>query len=318
MKTRHFIFILMIAVLHGLAACTDSNEVLDRASSSPRFVLGTVQSRVTYPKNDYTHSVFEEGDVLGAFAIDGNNSVVGTSNARYRVVGTEEGNQTLEPELPQDAFPADASYTYIFYYPFKEGTEYDDVTHMVEKDQSNPALYERSDLLWGIGENGEKDAEGSFVVNVAMNHAMSNIILEVPQTMLYGTNPSAKMLSVKSLVAGINLREESADNPTGTMLPETVLTQDITMWRFGSADFEGQSMYVYRAVIPAQIIRNYTKMFSIQTSEDDFKTYKAAFSEGKIKFEPGKYYRFTVTKTGLRFRGLIEDLEDGGDYYYEY
>lgn len=315
MKTRHFIFILMIAVLHGLAACTDSNEVLDRASSSPRFVLGTVQSRVTYPKNDYTHSVFEEGDVLGAFAIDGNNSVVGTSNARYRVVGTGEGNQTLEPELPQDAFPADASYTYIFYYPFKEGTEYDDVTHMVEKDQSNPALYERSDLLWDAAK-GSGESDEILTVNIAMNHAMSNIILEVPKAILYETNPSAKMLSVKSLVSGIHLLEESAEKPTGSM--ETVLTQDITMWRFTSADFEGQSMHVYRAVIPAQTIENGTDMFSIQTSENGFKTYTAAFSEGEIKFEPGKYYRFTVTKTGLRFRGLIEDLTDGGDYYYEY
>ena len=275
-----------------------------------------MQSRVTYPTDDYTHSVFEEGDVLGAFAIDENNSVVGTSNARYRVVGTEEGSQTLEPELTQDAFPANTDYTYIFYYPFKEGTAYNSVTHMVEADQRTEALYERSDLLWGVAK-GSSVTNGILTVNVEMAHAMSHIILEVPAEMLYETEPWAQMLFIKSLVSGINLFTESSDNPTGSM-GETVLSQNIYMWRFTEADIDGEQMYVYRAVIPAQTIANGTEMFSIQTDEDYFKTYKAAFSNGEIAFQPGKYYRFTVTETGLRFRGLIEDLENGGDYYYEY
>lgn len=317
MKTIYFILIISITVvLCGLTACTDSNDTWTVASSSPRFVLGTMQSRVTYPTDDYTHSVFEEGDVLGAFAIDENNSVVGTSNARYRVVGTEEGSQTLEPELTQDAFPANTDYTYIFYYPFKEGTAYNSVTHMVEADQRTEALYERSDLLWGVAK-GSSVTNGILTVNVEMAHAMSHIILEVPAEMLYETEPWAQMLFIKSLVSGINLFTESSDNPTGSM-GETVLSQNIYMWRFTEADIDGEQMYVYRAVIPAQTIANGTEMFSIQTDEDYFKTYKAAFSNGEIAFQPGKYYRFTVTETGLRFRGLIEDLENGGDYYYEY
>lgn len=315
MKTIYFILISITVVLCGLTACTDSNDTWTVASSSPRFVLGTMQSRVTYPTVNYTHSVFEKGDVLGAFAIDENNNVVGTSNARYRVV-TEEGSQTLEPELTQDAFPANTDYTYIFYYPFKEGTAYKSVTHMVEADQRTEALYERSDLLWDVAK-GSSETNGILTVNVEMEHAMSHIILEVPTEMLYETEPCAQMLSVKSLVSGINLLTESSDNPTGSM-GETVLSQNIYMWWFTEADIDGKQMYVYRAVIPAQTIANGTEMFSIQTGENEFKTYTASFSNNQIEFKTGKYYRFTVTETGLRFRGLIEDLENGGDYYYEY
>ena len=61
-------------------------------------------------------------------------------------------------------------------------------------------------------------------------------------------------------------------------------------------------------------------MFRIQGKDKEL-TYNAEFTSGNangISFKPGKYYRFTVTETGLRFAGLIEDLKDGGDHYYEY
>ena len=324
-----------------LIACTNSTDPLPAPAAQPHFVLAQpAQTKVTYP-TDYVQSVFEEGDVLGAFAISGSGTAAsvaeGTrSNARYVVSGEPGSAQTLEPELPQDAFPANTGYTYIFYYPYREGTVYNNVTHLVEADQraqtwtetdeqtqttttyTTYARYEQSDLLWYTGQGtGTNEA---LTVSVEMNHAMASIILEVPTEMMYDTaEPWAQILGIKSLVAGINLLTESPDHPTGNM--ETVLNQDIYMWRFTTQEIEGKKMHVFRAAIPAQTIDNGTDMFRIQTDENEHKTYKASFTSGGangITFRPGRYYRFTVTETGLRFAGLIENLEDGGDYYYEY
>lgn len=311
--------LLMPLLLPALTACTDGTDPLPAPAAHPRFVLQqTVQTRVAYPTDSYTQSQFEEGDVLGAFVLSGSNTTLPgeRSNARYVVTQRQEGGPlTLEPELPQDAFPADAGYTYIFYYPYREGTDFRDVTHLVEADQRSQARYENSDLLWDAAQGtGTND---NLTVNVAMDHAMASIVLEVPTDMMHNTaEPWAQILGIKLLVAGINLLEESSENPTGNM--ETVLSQNIYMWLFGDKEIDGKQMHVYRAAIPAQTITNGTEMFRIQTGDKNYKTYKAEFTGGSISFKPGKYYRFTVTETGLRFAGLIEDLEDGGDHYYEY
>lgn len=322
-RSLYITLLLMPLLLPALTACTDGTDPLPAPAAHPRFVLQqTVQTRVTYPTDSYTHSLFEEGDVLGAFALDNNNTLVTDARSNARYIVTQEGsNLTLTPEFPQDAFPADASYTYIFYYPYKEGTEFDDVTHLVEADQRSQARYENSDLLWDAAQGTDitTGTDGGLTVNVAMNHAMASIVLEVPTEMMYaGAEPWAQILNIKLLVAGINLLEESSEKPTGNM--ETVLSQDIYMWLFGTKEIEGKQMHVYRAAIPAQTITNGTAMFRIQGKDKEL-TYKAEFTSGNangISFKPGKYYRFTVTETGLRFAGLIEDLKDGGDHYYEY
>lgn len=322
-RSLYITLLLMPLLLPALTACTDGTDPLPAPAAHPRFVLQqTVQTRVTYPTDSYTQSLFEKGDVLGAFVLSGSNTTLPgeRSNARYVVTRRQEGAPlTLEPELPQDAFPADAGYTYIFYYPYKEGTKFDDVTHLVEADQRSQARYENSDLLWNAAQGtGTND---NLTVNVAMDHAMASIVLEVPTEMMHtDAEPWAQILNIKSLVAGINLNEDSPDDLTGKYgyAGETVFSQDIYMWLFrNKATIDGEEMHVYRAAIPAQTIQNKIPMFRIQGKDKEL-IYKAEFTGGSISFKPGKYYRFTVTETGLRFAGLIEDLEDGGDHYYEY
>ena len=323
-RSLYITLLLMPLLLPALTACTDGTDPLPAPAAHPRFVLQqTVQTRVTYPTDSYTQSLFEGGEVLGAFVLSGSNTTLPgeRSNARYVVTQRQEGGPlTLEPELPQDAFPADAGYTYIFSYPYREGTEFDDVTHLVEADQRSQARYENSDLLWDVA-TVTPGTNNAPTVEVAMDHAMANIVLEVPQEMMHtdAGQPWAQILNIKSLVAGINLNVDSPDDLTGNYgyAGETVFSQNIYMWMFGDKEIDGKQMHVYRAAIPAQTIQNEIPMFRIQGKDKEL-TYKAEFTGGSISFKPGKYYRFTVTETGLRFAGLIEDLEDGGDHYYEY
>lgn len=302
--------------------CTTDNQ-------TPRFVVSTnsPQTRVSY--DGITRSTFEEGDVLGAFVLDGSNSLVINdranitySNIQYRVVGNaSDGTQTLEPVLTQDALPyGDGTYRYIFYYPFREGTTYKNVTHTVQTDQTTPHLYELSDLLWDVAcPSSTAGTDAQPVVEVAMDHAMSCIVLEVPQEMMPASAPHAWMLNIKIMVSGISLAAQSLSDLKGTYgTAETVNAETIDMWRFGTRTLDNQAMWQFCIAIPAQEFENNTEMFSIQTEDGKTATYTAQFSGGNLTFLPGRYYLFTVTETGLRFRGLIEDLKDGGDYYYEY
>ena len=324
-RSLYITLLLMPLLLPALTACTDGTDPLPAPAAQPRFVLQqTVQTRVAYPTDSYTQSLFEVGDVLGAFVLDNNNTLVTDARSNARYVVTQEGsNLTLTPEFPQDAFPADASYTYIFYYPYKEGTDFRDVTHLVEADQRSQARYENSDLLWDAAQGTDitTGTDGGLTANVAMDHAMASIVLEVPTDMMHAGagQPWAQILDIKSLVAGINLNVDSPDDLTGNYgyAGETVFSKNIYMWLFDDKEIDGKQMHVYRAAIPAQTITNGTEMFRIQGKDKEL-TYKAEFTRGSITFLPGKYYRFTVTETGLRFAGLIEDLEDGGDHYYEY
>lgn len=325
MQSRYSLSYLLL-LLATLAACTadDLPAAYSPRTTTPRFVIRTnsPQTRVSY--SSITASTFNEGDVLGAFVLDGDNLVknehanITYSNIQYRVVGNgTDGTQTLAPVLPQDSLPYSSGYRYIFYYPFREGTIYNNVTHTVQTDQRTDRLYELSDLLWDVATPTPGHTDDPLV-EVDMDHAMSCIVLEVPETMLNPQNPQADMLNVCIMVSGIKLTATSLDELEGYYgEAETVDAETVQMQRFGDAvQIDNKDMYRFRVAIPAQTIKNGTGMFRIHTDQGT-RTYTAAFSK-EVSFYPGKYYRFTVTDTGLRFRGLIENLDNGGDYYYEY
>lgn len=335
MKATTYNIITLFSLLTLFLVSTSCTDELATATGrttdnqTPRFVISTnsPQTRVSY--GSITQSTFEEGDVLGAFVLDQDGNIVINSSAnitysniQYQVVGNaSDGTQTLEPVLSQDALPyGNGTYRYIFYYPFREGTTYNNVTHTVQTDQTTSRLYELSDLLWDVAHpSSTAGTDAQPVVNVEMDHAMSNIVLEVPHEMMPDKAPHAWMLNVKIMVSGISLAAENLSDLEGTYgTAETVNAETIDMWRFGTRTLDNQAMWQFRIAIPAQEFSNRTAMFRIQTNEGKTTTYTANFTGNGVSFEPGKYYLFTVTETGLRFRGLIKDLEDGGDYYYEY
>lgn len=320
-RSLYITLLLMPLLLPALTACTDGTDSLPASAAQPRFVLQqTVQTRVTYPTDSYTQSQFEEGDVLGAFVLSGSNTTLPgeRSNARYVVTRRQEGAPlTLEPELPQDAFPADAGYTYIFYYPYREGTVYNNVTHLVEADQRSQARYENSDLLWDAAQGTDitTGTDGGLTVNVAMDHAMASIVLEVPTEMMAtdAENNVTGTATLKNVYRRISIIQLQTEKPEHGVL--TLGNSSITMQHFGSRKEDG--MEIFRAVIPPQTYSNGLEMFAIETPDGE-KTYTSAFSNAPLTFESKKYYLFTVTETGLRFRGIIDNLTDEGDYYYEY
>ena len=149
----------------------------------------TPQTRVTYA--DAIHSDFEKEDTVGCFALDADLNVISesTKNARYRVsvhtnVETGEDRRFLAPISDEDDLPRNDSYKYLFYYPYdknvKELSDLRKYSHMILANQNQREKYEASDLLWDICAPDPT----LHCVFVKMDHAMSNVIVEVEPSLI--------------------------------------------------------------------------------------------------------------------------------------
>lgn len=254
--------------------------------------------------------------------------------------------QALEPVVPMDTFPADQRY--VFYYPYKAGGELGDgdktgadirnFSHTVLANQSTNEAFETSDLLRARVNGTEDettvsssvighDATGRQQLAVNMEHVMTCIVLRVEKSLVPAENDApekaAGLVNVYRTVSGIDLTraltpEEQGESGYALSTGEKVDKGNITMNCVGDdTDEYGAKCTAYRAVMPAQGVKGGSEFLSFRFNG---KTDSETYSLGKtLTFLPGKYYLFTLTKDGgLRFRGIIDDLEDGGDYFYEY
>lgn len=357
MMRKIYIYIccfLASALAVGLGSC-DGGELpaAPDAAADAAFVVEGIaaQTRVSY--TDYVSSAFEAGDELGACVVEKTTDkglpvyqfMDGFENVRYRVVESEYEDKdgtvydhALEPVVPMDVFPVEERY--VFYFPYKAGADITDFSHTVLANQNLKEAFQTSDLLRARvnGTDDESVMPSSSLgysldykhqlLKVAMEHVMASIVLKVEKTLVaYGSN--ATLLNVYRSVSGIDLtrvltREGQSEATYPNIPGENTQKGDIVMWRFSEINEKGVDYVIYRAVIPGQRIDAGTDFLKLGFVEADNtvteKTYKLNVAgSNALSFELTKYYLFTLTQDdGLRFRGIIKDLEDGGDYYYEY
>lgn len=347
---------LASALAVSLGSC-DGGELpaAPDAAADAAFVVEGIaaQTRVNY--SDYVSSVFEVGDELGAYVVEKTDQTEGLpdyefmdgfENVRYRVVESKYEDKygtvyahALEPVVPMDVFPVEERY--VFYFPYKAGADITNFSHTVLANQNLKEAFQTSDLLRARvnGTDDESVIPSSSLgysldykhqlLKVSMEHVMASIVLKVEKTLVAGGS-DATLLNVYRSVSGIDLtRALSKDEQTVAGYPnipgENTQKGDIVMWRFSEMRENDVDYVIYRAVIPGQSIAAGTEFLKLGFVEADNttvteKTYNLNVAgSSAVSFEPTKYYLFTLTEDdGLRFRGIIKDLENGGDYYYEY
>lgn len=348
--------IAAVAALCGCTG-DDGLSAGKRSVGGAEFVVSGIAAQTRVSHSGYVSSAMEPGDELGAFVVVrtslGDESTLPTygfmpgytENARYRVVdgaytGSDghEYTHALQPEVPMDTFPAHQRY--VFYYPYKANADIQDFSHTVVADQSRETAFESSDLLRARVNAttdvsvvpssiiGTDEATGRQLIGVTMEHVMASVVLRV-ESQLVPTDAAgreAKLLNMYRTVSGVDLtRALSKDEQTGAGYEvaekETVDQGDITMWNSGQETVDNVTYEVFRAVFPAQRVEAGAAFLSfIFNGNSKAKVYKMNVNgSNPMVFEPGKYYLFTLTEDdGLRFRGIIDDLKDGGDYFYEY
>lgn len=327
MKATTYNIITLFSLLTLFLVSTSCTDELATATGrttdnqTPRFVISTnsPQTRVSY--GSITHSTFEEGDVLGAFVLDQDGNIVINSSAnitysniQYQVVGNaSDGAQTLQPVLAQDALPyGDDTYRYIFYYPFREGTTYNNVTHTVQTDQTTSRLYELSDLLWDVV-TVTPGTDNAPTVEVAMDHAMANIVLNIDRSYLSSGNDGYEVyiLNTPYMADGINL-SQALDNENRSYTVDNEHTTDIRMW---CSNNEAQTETLqFRAVIPAcQTISSGSPFLRITAADG---TQKRFSLKENLTLLSGRNYIFTVTENEEP-TPIIPDVTDDDSWVFD-
>lgn len=340
MKRNILIPLLALAAL--LTACTDDPfETPSSANGDPvvpegyYFVLdgvlpqGSAQTRVAY--TDINHSYFEEGDRVGIYAIDdkGNRITDAPANAPYRVtnvtdISTGVTRQVLENVNPGQEMPR--GHRYVIYYPYNSNMTFDrlrNLTHRVQQDQhtaptaaaENLTAYEQSDLLWDVAKDQTATGETTHYVNIRMDHAMANIILNVSEEYLSGGSAEegyeVYITNSHDQASGINLTR-SLDYTDANGSPWSYNTQisggttsvSIKMWCSGYAS-SGELQF--RAAIPAcQTISATNAFLQIPTQEGN-KQFKL---KEDLPLRPGKNYIFNIRETTAPDEPIIPEVTD--------
>lgn len=333
-RTRYiFLSILFLAGLCWSCSMEENLEPvipevpeLGELPDSVYFILGEPKplTRVTY--SDGIHSDFEKEDLVGCFALNEDLTPCSPedgykSNACYRVaVYTDlrhgDDRRFLAPMEESDDIKHDAD-KYLFYYPYDPDMTIGKLsayTHSVLPDQNQREKYEASDLLWDICvPNREKQC-----VEVYMDHAMSNIIVEVdPDLIDEGTVPT--LLNLPVTVSPINLLKDGLDEMEESLAEDGQYVveysddacSDITMWEFGMAN---SGNYMFRAIVPAnQLLIPGTTIIKI-TKDGEEKRYKLTMNMSPLDLLPGRNYYLHIVE---KYDYVAPDIEDDDTWVYD-
>lgn len=317
MKQKFFIQSVLLSVLLFFIGCADQEIEAPIAGNHIEipegyyFVLDTdvPQSRVAY--TDINHSYFEEGDLLGIYAINEDGTLVAgqPTNAEYRVMNVTNmatGNvrQVLENVNPNERI--ERGYRYVIYYPYIEdmtfghlqsfsyGVQYNQNESSISHGSLHQALtgYEASDLLWDVAEDEVASDGTTHYVNIQMDHVMANIILNVSEEYLTSAdnnNYEVYVLNTPRRIESVDLTESlSASWEYITDRASSSSYTPIQMWYSGIGT---SGALQFRAAIPAcQTIPANTAFLQIPTS-DGVKQFQV---KNDLPLRPGKNYIFTI------------------------
>lgn len=191
MKTIHIAQTLVIALTAFLfAACSqDEIEQVKKETSPVLRVMVNHPSAITTRAsvNDEVTS-FENGDMIGVFAVD-ENGVEVFANIPYQF----DGSDWVLADQNKRAYYSD-DYTYFAYYPYQEkeheywennywaeGATVNDYFYQlisdweVQRDQSTLKNYNASDLMTGMGDK----ISGGSAVSFSLSHNMSLLVISI-------------------------------------------------------------------------------------------------------------------------------------------
>lgn len=297
---------LILSLAVCMSSCTD-DEIMQPATAPVvdgyYFILAGQNSgsRVSYI--DEKTSMFETGDILGAFAPDNAEQPV---NVRYAVKAvTQSGkvHQVLTP-VSESAELASGLGKYIFYYPYDATTNTERLNSLdftVRADQRKDEDFEASDILWDVLQP-DADAQNAII---DMDHVMATIVVKIDKDSL-DVKKGIDLLNVATEAKGvnrlacvelddmINTNSYTTGEQNGTikMHPEKFSAQNQTSMR---------DMLVYRAAVPAfQTLIKGQEILQVDLYNQDgsmsAKKFKLA---GDLKLLPGHSYTFTL-RSGIK------------------
>lgn len=309
MKKKITYYIASILAAIAVAGCTDDLELPTPVPDVPQelaeyyFVLDNPEMSRSVEYTDDNHSEFTGGEMLGCFALDGNdNAIAGEkANACYTVsvIASEneviDGKKVLVPNTPADKLDKGHA-KYLFYYPYDKNVttldELKSLTHSVKADQRKHEDYEASDLLWDVAVPTDR-----FCL-VEMDHAMANIIIVI-DGVEYDVEKGAVLLNQPLTASNINLTAptlQSMWDTEGGYYYSVDVSQPKVHIQAMYADYPTANDR-FRAAVPAnRTLKAGVQIIQLWSAKNGNE--KKFTLKNDITLEAGKNYYFTLIKKG--------------------
>ncbi len=288
----------------------------DWADSNYFILASQEQSRVSY-KDEHT-SVFEDGDIVGAFAFNESEGVIDANVPMNVVTRTnEETGQSVQVLVPQTNINlTKGANRYLFYYPYQASMTIEkaqNLSHSVAIDQSaskdtDNNNYEKSDFIWDYVQPGPKS------VRITFEHLMANIVVIVPNKDA-SVYTSITVYNQPLSISDANLLTENLEDVNYTVEDSPVgnLTQSDKIRSSRPApDMHDGSPYFFRIAVPA--------CRKLNATDDNFLTVNMRGGATKnfrlkndIMLKPGHNYYFTISN----FTPPVIDVDDDASWVLE-
>lgn len=277
MKTK---YLVIAALALGMVACERAtNNVEIPADNRMLFDVSSPNAHTRV-----ANGAFEAEDKIGVYVTD---YVDNTTSAPLQISGNRANNEALifdgtswAPERP--IYWGDGKSDVYAYYPYMEVEDVDEQLFSVALDQDADGAYEASDLLWAKAE-GVAQADGA--VSLAMNHAMSRLVVKIMAGDEYiGSLPEDATVHLHSTVTDAHI---SLAN--GSVVKNQYSgAKSIKMRNLGIHTLAEGEAVVYEAIVVPQMLETSVPLLEINSKSVSY------LLEDMFNFKPGVSYAYTA------------------------
>lgn len=307
-------FRAIICLLLCLLYCSCENDIWGLETNQAAVTNKSVSFSVSGPSSiKSTDTRFEEGDMVGVFAVERLASEQGTlkdngnyaDNKCFRFNGT-----TFEAVSTNDqiVFPKGKVLDFYVYYPYATENQETSFAFGVQINQSDYANYTASDLLMAMYNEGISNQ----VIHLEFIHKMA-LVEAILNT---GDEKKVKRITIKNR---FQIGVASLADTSYFHKPDPNMKSDIQMLRY----FDDAQSVLYRALIPPQSIDNAELLFVFEM-EDGARSFQATSSANlqsgtKNRFElNGKSFERHKVKIMYNYGGIAywDNWMTEGDFDY--
>ena len=277
MKTK---YLAIAALALGVVACEQATN--NAVIPADNRMLFDVASPAAHTR--VSNGVFEAEDKIGVYVTDYADD---TTPMPLQISGNRANNEALifdgaswTPE--RTIYWGEGKSDVYAYYPYMEIVDVDEQPFSVALDQDADGAYEASDLLWA---KAECVAQADGAVSLAMNHAMSRLVVKIMAGEEYvGSLPKDATVHLHSTVtdARISLANGSVvKNPYSG-------ANSIKMRNLGIHTFDEGEAVVYEAIVVPQMLETSVPLLEINSKSVSY------LLEDSFNFKPGVSYTYNV------------------------
>ena len=315
-------FISACAVLVALASCSNEHELSQQsAEDTPIRIQANVGGITTRAAGNIQGSQFEANEFINVYLFEksgGNGSTTSYGTSGLVVFKTSDASGNMSPSNPSKTlyYPTSGKpvLAYAFYPALSSAPGYDikndATTFSVETDQSTPAAYKKSDLMFAKQVETAKTANP---ISLKFAHQLTKIkvILTPGDGLENVTGATIKMLNVnKTIALTMPTDYSTATDITTGSTSENVSTTGID---FGTVDETNGNAII---IVP-QTVDKGTKLFEVSYNGGKYSyTLPNGDSNNDVTFAAKTEYTYNLTLTsgGLTVKSTeITTWDNGGN-----